>query len=240
MRASFCACFFPARRTKLDPFRPQDADGIEIGEGDDLQASEATGEKASGVPPLGIRHFLLWMTFTAGVIAFHRFLLQREYEEGLTDQLRFLSDIGSLVYSIWVGPALVTIYIACRCWRKRERFPTQPGEWLLLIQGFVALKVLLLQIVNLIGILSPATSQFIDLVSSLLVVFIYVRLVLSPRMTGNGFSLALLSICLFISSAICLSFVRTIFLCRCLIRWFPFRFSLWFFISQCCRFFLSL
>jgi len=85
-------------------------------------------------PPLSIAHFLLWMAGTAV------YLTLTQIAKGLLRQndvsIPALSNIiFAAVFAVAVGPGVASWAIFA--WRRFHgiRFPTQPGEWLLLITG---------------------------------------------------------------------------------------------------------
>lgn len=92
-------------------------------------------------PPLSIRHLLLWIASSTVLLtanlAMNR-ILEERLEVSLTEQTFF----GS-VRAITDGPAVAGLLVWLARKRRGVRFPVQPGEWLLVLDGISALLMLL-------------------------------------------------------------------------------------------------
>src|SRR5438128_1967146 len=105
-----------ARRDSPDRFPPLTTDG------------PPTVPRRPSVPPLGIRHIMLWTACTAGVLVIWRAIGLQATEPTFQ---QMLAAAGALV----AGPALASVLLF-PAWRAgRYRFPSFGGEWLLLVMG---------------------------------------------------------------------------------------------------------
>jgi hypothetical protein len=99
---------------------------------------------AESQPPrnrLSIAHLMLWMLGTAIALALHRQLLARlEPAENLSVAWR----VYVIVYSLLAGPKIggSILYLSHRA-RGKAGFPSQPGHWLLAIEGMSTVLVYL-------------------------------------------------------------------------------------------------
>src|SRR5262245_24076441 len=80
-------------------------------------------------PRLSILHLMVWTATSAAMMALMR--LPREVES----QIPAHYMIGRIVLAMYGGVALGGVAMAISRWFRKILFPTEPGEWLLLLQG---------------------------------------------------------------------------------------------------------
>jgi hypothetical protein len=106
--------------------------------------TESSAELASPPEPrprrLGIAHLMLWTAGSAVTLAF----LRGTFDEQRSESIQTLQKALALVQAPFYGAALACLPLVF--WRPRpaeQRFPTQPGHWLLLVQGVSLLTAML-------------------------------------------------------------------------------------------------
>ncbi len=84
-------------------------------------------------PRLGIIHLMLWTAGTAIVLTIDRIAQDLVPEE--SSPLDSIRPWMSAAWAVVIGPAIATWAVLIRRRLRGIRFPTQPGEWLLLVSG---------------------------------------------------------------------------------------------------------
>ncbi|MBI1902182.1 MAG: hypothetical protein HYS13_13865 [Planctomycetia bacterium] len=81
---------------------------------------------------LAVVRVLVWIACVGGVLAVHRLLLRSP------GAVSAFSDAYAALGSVVQGTALAGVVLAAARWRRKERFPAHPGEWLWLATGMIA------------------------------------------------------------------------------------------------------
>jgi hypothetical protein len=95
----------------------------------------STSEDALGSTPnrLTIAHLLLWTLGSAIILAMYRVLATDEEQ---TNGQTLVPSVYAIAFSVLMGAQLGSVFLfASRLIRGAGGFPTQPGHWLLLIEG---------------------------------------------------------------------------------------------------------
>ena len=123
-----------SRVANQEPHSDRDAMRVEPN-----QRGNAASETARK-PPLSIAHLLLWTAMSGAVMGAVRYIAERD--SGRSGQTTAW-DIGMLgVLALYGGVVTsgVVIWLARRI--RGIRFPTEPGEWLLVVPGLLAIVAL--------------------------------------------------------------------------------------------------
>src|SRR5947199_309757 len=87
---------------------------------------------------LTIAHLMLWTIGTAIALGFYRALAINR--EGQSERIIAVSQILALIYSVPAGARIGGFLLfALKRLQGQRGFPSQPGQWLLVVEGLSAL-----------------------------------------------------------------------------------------------------
>jgi hypothetical protein len=110
---------------------------------DEPTVEAAASDAAATKPRLSILHLMVWTATSATVLAVQRYL------GGINSTLTTFEAIYRIGFGIYGGVVVGGVLMWIARVRRHERFPVEPGEWLLLIQGW---SVILLAIISVLKV----------------------------------------------------------------------------------------
>jgi len=120
-------------------------------------------------PRLSIAHLLLWMAGTAVALTYFRqFFWNGDSGDAARNQLQLAQRVFACLQAPFYGAAISSVPLAVWQWCRGNRsFPTQPGHWLLLLQGvsIVAGILAILIIVNPTELITSSYEEAVRHVS---------------------------------------------------------------------------
>ena len=129
-------------------------------------------------PPLGIGHLMLWTGCCAALLTIDNFpyrALEAKLSFGLSDD-RFFDGVRAIL----AGPAVAALLIGASRRRRGLKFPVQPGEWLLTLQGVGTLLVLLATIAWASPLADPNSTTWLFVIPTGLMAVAYLYSAWAP------------------------------------------------------------